>query len=182
MCWGGGGEKSEIYWWRVPVPSKSLPWQRLSSFLGGSLQISDCHPPTLMDWFASKKFEHKKWFKVFIGDFPKVQIFAQRKGCYGLWLWCSGMSKIVSLCYFIATRGKEQGEGDGSCHTPNGHERQKGALDLDHLGVDTIRKRGLRLRSLRCGHNSKKGGGGSWKWVQLLETGTTRRRGVFSPR
>ena len=62
-------------------------------------------PELTQDWFAKIKLTKKKWFEVFISDFPKVQIFAQRKGFYGLWLWCSGMSKIANPCYLIDTRG-----------------------------------------------------------------------------
>ena len=39
------------------------------------------------------------------GKQDAFEIFAQRKDWYGLWLWCSGMSKLVGPCYFIATRG-----------------------------------------------------------------------------
>ena len=36
-------------------------------------------PELTKDLFATKKVSHQGWFEVFIGDFLKVNIFAQRK-------------------------------------------------------------------------------------------------------
>ena len=36
-----------------------------------------------------------------IGNFPKVKMFAQRKGCYGSWLRCSAVLTLATRMFVI---------------------------------------------------------------------------------